>query len=323
MARYRKEEIKAGLVLMGALLVFSAMMVFIGGSTFWEKYETYHVEFSAIGGLEKGASVRLGGFRIGQVLDIAVSPDDASKIDVTIGVKPGTPIYKGIVASVHTLGLVGDYYVLLTQRPEANTPLAPGSSIASRDMVEIGDLLIQAAELSRTLNASIQKVMAAVERVLSEENITSVQTALQGLTRLTTRGERSLTTLTTHLERMLKKVNATATTLDSIIVENRGNVEQTLRAIRRSAENLDKLTVLVNQMLVENQEDLRSAVIAIKEDSRRTGDLIDNLNGRVSVTGDYLEETMANLTEISENLRLLSNRLKRQPWRLIYRERLK
>jgi hypothetical protein len=77
--------------------------------------------------------------------------------------------------------------------------------------------------------------------------------------------------------------------------------------------------VKVNQIVANNEEDVRSTIVTIKDDAEKAGHLIDNLDSRVAVTGDYLEETMANLMEISEDLRLLSSQLKRQPWRLIYR----
>ena len=320
---YKKEEIKAGFVVMIALLIFSAMVIFIGGSKFWEKLDIYHARFAAIGGLEKGASVRLGGFRVGQVLDIAVASDDVSQIDVTIGVKPDTPIRREIIASVHTLGLVGDYYVLLIQKSGVSDPLPPGSLIASREMVEIGDLLVHAADLSQTLNSSIEDVMGAVSRILSEENIMSVQEALHGVNRLTVQGEKSLATITDDLNMVLTRIDVMVTNLDSIVLENRENAKHTLLALRESAEKLNDLVLTMNQTLVENRKDLRSTVVAIRDDSHKAGHLIDNLNGRVSVTGDYLEETMANLMEISEDLRLLSSQLKRQPWRLIYRERVR
>lgn len=321
--KYRKEEIKAGLVVVTALVIFSAMVVLIGGSRFWEKPNVYHIRFSAIGGLENGASVRLGGLRVGRVLGIAVAHDDISKIEVTIGVKPETPIYQGAIARVQTLGLVGDYYVLLSQKPGANQPLPPESMIPSREMMEIGDLLIKAAELSQTLNSSVEEVVSAVNQILSKENIAYVRASLQGLSRLTVEGEKSLSTITIDLRNLLKKLNPMVANLDSFVLENRGNFKGTLLAIKSSVESLDTLLLTINQTLVENQEDLRSTIAAIKQDSQKAGHLIDNLNGRVSVTGDYLEETMANLMEISENLNLLSSQLKRQPWRLIYRGKVK
>ena len=321
--RYKREEIKAGFVVLAALLIFSAMVVLIGGSKFWEKHDVYHIRFSAIGGLEKGASVRLGGFRVGQVLGIAVAPDDVSRIEVTIGLKQGTPIRQGVLASVRTLGLVGDYYVLLTQEPGANQPLPTDSRIPSREMMELGDLLAQAAELSQTLNTSVERVAAAVNRILSDENITHVQVSLQGVSRLMAEGEKSLSTVTADLSNVLSRLDIMVANLDKLVLENSGPVQGTILAIKSAAERLDTLSLTLNQTLVENRENLHTTIATFKEDGQKAGQLIDNLNGRVTVTGEYLEETMANLMEISDNLRLLSSQLKRQPWRLIYRERVR
>ena len=68
----------------------------------------------------------------------------------------------------------GDYYVLLTQEPGAKQPLPTDSRIPSREMMELGDLLAQAAELSQTLNTSVDRVAAAMNRILSDENIAHV-----------------------------------------------------------------------------------------------------------------------------------------------------
>lgn len=316
---YRKEEIKAGLVVVAALVIFSAMVILIGGSRFWQKLDVYLIRFSAIGGLETGASVRLGGLRVGRVARIAVAHDDISKIEVTIGVQPGTPIYRGAVACVHTLGLVGDYYVLLTQRPGAQEPLPPGSMIPSREMVEVGDLLLRAAELSQTLNSSVEEVVSAVSQILSQKNISHVQETLQGLNQLTAEGTKSLSTITVDFEGVMKRLDTTLNNLNGLLLENRRNVRGTILAIKKSVERLNTLSLTMNQILVENREDLHSTLASIKDDTEKAGRFIDNLNGRVDVTGDYLEETMVNLMEISENLKLLTSQLKRQPWRLIHR----
>lgn len=317
--KYKKEEFKAGLVVTATLLIFGAMVILIGGSRFWEKQDTYFIRFSSIGGLEPGAAVRLGGFRVGRVLTIAVASDDPSKIDVTIGLKPETPIRKGAIAGISTLGLVGDYYILLTQKPGADQPLSPESQIPSRDMVEMGDLLVKAAELSQTLSVSVGSVVGAVDRLLSDENISHVQTALQGMSRLTIEGEKSLQLVTADIRNVLKRLNSLVVNVENLTIENKDNFKDTVLAIKTLAERMDVLVRNVDGTLSENREDLRATVAAIREDSQKAGQLIDHLDGRIDVTGDYLDETLINLMEVSENLRLLSIQLRRQPWRLIYR----
>jgi len=321
--KHKKEEIKAGLIVLSALMIFGAMVVFIGGAGFWKKLDVYHIRFSGVGGLEKGAAVRLGGLRVGQVLDIALAPDDVSRLDVTIGVEPETPITCEAVASVRTLGLVGDYYVLLSQRSGADRPLPPGVIIPSQEMMEIADLLVQAAELSQTINGSIERTVTALNQLLSEENIGYVRTSLQAFSRLTSEGERSLSTIALDVGTVLKRLDTMVANLDGLVGENRSHIRGTILAIKQTADELELLSRTVNQMLVENQDDLSSLIASVHEDSLKAGQLMDHLDGRVTVTGEYLEETMANLTEISENLKLLSSQLRRQPWRLVYRGRTK
>jgi phospholipid/cholesterol/gamma-HCH transport system substrate-binding protein len=323
MMKSKREEIKAGFVVLAALVIFSVMVVLIGGSRFWEKQDVYRIRFSAIGGLEPGASVRLGGFRVGRVLAISVTPDDVSKIEVAIGVKPGTPICQGVVARVATLGLVGDYYVLLTQKPGSKEPFPPGSAIPSQEMVEMGDLLVEAARLSETLGSSVEAVVAALNRILSEENIGHFRTSLEGLSRLTVESETTLSRITAELGMVLKRLNGMIANLDAMVSENRDNIQNTVHTIKTAVEGLDDLVRTVNQTLVENRDDVRSTITTINQDTQKAGQLLDHLDGRIAATGDYLEETMANLMEISENLRLLSIQLKRQPWQLIYRGKVK
>jgi len=317
--KHTKDEIKAGFVVLAALIIFSAMVVFIGGSRFWKKLDVYHIRFSAVGGLEKGASVRLGGVRVGQVLDLAVAPDDVSKIEVTIGVESETPITCDAVASVRTLGLVGDYYVLLTQAAGADRPLPVGCMIPSREMMEIADLLVQAAELSQTINRSIEKVVTALNQILSQENINHVRASLQALSRLTSDGEKSLSSISIDLGAVLKRLDTMVANLDGLVVENKDHVHRTVVAVKSAAEELEILSRTINQTIIENQDDLSSLIASVHEDSQKAGKLMDHLDGHVTVTGEYLEETMANLMEISENLKLLSSQLRRQPWRLVYR----
>ena len=318
-----KQEIKAGVVMIIALFIFGSMAVLIGGARFWERLETYRIRFSAIGGLEPGAAVRLGGFRVGRVLTISVAREDIPRIEVTIGLKPGTPLYHGVEARINTLGLVGDYYVLLTQRGAAERPLPRESMIPSRGMMEMGDLPIRAADLSETLSTSVEKLVGRVDRILSEENIRYIRANLQSLSQLSENGAQSLKTLTTEVQGMIQQASRTLSDVDSLVVENRDDIRESARTFKALTQRLDRLSLTLNQAISENRDELRNATTAFRQGAQKATDLIDHMDNRVNVTGDYLEETMANLVEISDELKLLSSQLRKQPWSLIYRGKVK
>jgi phospholipid/cholesterol/gamma-HCH transport system substrate-binding protein len=65
-----KDEIKAGIIILTSIVILSVFVILIGGSQFLEKYDTYTVRVMNAAGLETGAQVKLGGVRVGRVLNI-------------------------------------------------------------------------------------------------------------------------------------------------------------------------------------------------------------------------------------------------------------
>src|SRR5438046_6818498 len=80
---------------------------------FWERKVQYEVRFTRTGGLQTGAPVSLSGVSIGTVAEMRFPPDPAvNYIQVLINVKGAlaTRIRENTVASIRTLGLLGDRY---------------------------------------------------------------------------------------------------------------------------------------------------------------------------------------------------------------------
>ena len=61
-----KEEIKAGIIIVASFLILTALVILIGGSNLFEKFDVYYVKVMNTSGLETGAQVKLGGVRVGQ-----------------------------------------------------------------------------------------------------------------------------------------------------------------------------------------------------------------------------------------------------------------
>src|SRR5438105_14805220 len=103
---------------------------------FWERKAQYDVHFSRTGGLQTGAPVSLSGVTIGTVVEMRFPPDPAaSYIQVLINVKGDLAprIREDTVASIRTIGLLGDPYLELSAGAPASPPAPPGRPIASND----------------------------------------------------------------------------------------------------------------------------------------------------------------------------------------------
>src|SRR3972149_3776202 len=130
-----REVIKAGLLIIVSLLILSGFIILIGGSQFFEKFDNYSVKVMNAAGLEVGAQVRLGGVRMGRVLDIKAPKEPGEPVIIEIGIKRGTPLYKGTKAYITQVGFVGDIYLLLSVANTFDERIELGSVIPSEELV--------------------------------------------------------------------------------------------------------------------------------------------------------------------------------------------
>lgn len=83
-------------------------------------YVPVHAEFASVSGLKEGASVEIAGVQVGKVDAIAL---DNSKADVLLKIRKGIALGDDTIASVRTMGLLGDKYISLS--PGASDRLIP------------------------------------------------------------------------------------------------------------------------------------------------------------------------------------------------------
>src|SRR5664279_6441077 len=91
-------ETRAPYALVGLLVVAAIGAVF--GFVYWlnntgglSKRTTYEIRFEkTVSGLLKGAGVLFNGIRVGEVIDLQLSPDDPRKVTAIVAVATGTPL---------------------------------------------------------------------------------------------------------------------------------------------------------------------------------------------------------------------------------------
>jgi len=83
-------------------------------------YVPVHAEFASVSGLKRGASVEIAGVEVGKVDAIAL---DNYKADVVMKIRKGVALGDDTIASVRTMGLLGDKYISLS--PGASDRVIP------------------------------------------------------------------------------------------------------------------------------------------------------------------------------------------------------
>ena len=143
--REQSMRVRVGIFVLGLLTLFMVFVLTIGSrSRIFERRYTLHAFFGNIGGLNVGAPVRLAGVSIGSVKFITFGKDLASKkIKVTISLDAGLQdrIREDSIASIETIGLVGDKVLELTVGSPDKQALPPGAIVASIDPPDYAKLL--------------------------------------------------------------------------------------------------------------------------------------------------------------------------------------
>ncbi len=101
-------EAKVGLFVIVALLIFVVAFVSIANIQLRGGLFHYKAYFSFAGGVEKGAVVRFGGLKCGRVSDLRPWPEDPTRVEILLEVKPETPVTEDSLAGISTLGILDE-----------------------------------------------------------------------------------------------------------------------------------------------------------------------------------------------------------------------
>ena len=132
-------EFWVGLFAMVSLVMFGWLAVGLGGLALFGsgRYQIF-AEFDNISGLQKGASVEIGGVPIGEVSDISLKDPKAI---VALAIDEGIKIRDDDVLRIRTKGIIGDRYVSVS-RGASTMFIEPGNiTTETESVVDIEDLI--------------------------------------------------------------------------------------------------------------------------------------------------------------------------------------
>ena len=158
--------IGVGVFVIGGLLLFATGLFLIGDrrGLFQDNFDV-NAEFTKLAGLENGATVRVAGLDAGQVTAIHVPTNPGAKFRVTLRIREDLHgvVRTDSVASIQTEGLVGNKFVQV-EGGSGGSPRAPdGSTIASRDPLDIADLLNQMSSTLTLVDNTIDVLRADLQ----------------------------------------------------------------------------------------------------------------------------------------------------------------
>jgi len=141
----RQTQLRIGLLVLTALVMFVGFVLSVGkrSAMFEERYSLW-TTFNSTEGLAVGAPVRLAGIQVGNVTRIGFGPDPQDRritMTLTLERRVQDRIREDSIASLGTIGLVGDKVLDITVGSHDRPVLPPGGRLASTDPLDYGRLL--------------------------------------------------------------------------------------------------------------------------------------------------------------------------------------
>jgi len=313
MAR-NNEEIKVGVVVVVAALLFLVALVFVGGVNLLRKKKVeYTTYFKFAGGLEPGSLVRFGGFKVGTIKSASLDPEDSTRIRVVLEVDDGTPIHTNSKARISSLGFLGENYLEISAGTRDAGPLPAGSEIPTVEIVQLADVFnnvnnitVNATKLVNDLDDRIlalsdnaNLLIKNLNEVVSPENKEHFGSVLAN-------ADGMLKVSRPHMEKTLANLETASGKLSPAIDNLNGTVSKA-----------NKLTDHLDAVVVENRKQIHDTLLRLQASLADAERMINDLDDTLGANRGNLDETLENIRATSENLKQFTDTLKQRPYSLI------
>lgn len=154
---------------LGGALLFAIGLFMVGNrrNLFQDQFDV-RADFGKISGLQKGAKVRVAGMDAGEITGILIPDGPAGKFGVVMRVREDLHqlVRADSVATIQNDGLVGNKFVQIDVGTEAVPPAPNGSVIRSQDPYELADLIEQASNTVKILDATVVQLRGDLQETL-------------------------------------------------------------------------------------------------------------------------------------------------------------
>lgn len=317
-------QIRIGVFILLGLGTFLAIIYLLGAPAryFERKYELT-AEFTEVGGLIEGATVRLAGVQIGRVTGVELPAQPGGKVRVTLTVarRFQDRIRKDSEARIVTQGLLGDKLVEITIGSPGAPPLRPGDTLATREPFEVGQMFATGTETLAEVNKLARSLQATVERV---DRIAAEVEKGKGLLHTLVYEEpetlRRLNAVLASTQTLLARAESPDSAVSVLLSKDSGRAARAMLAaadsLSRAAEKLDTGQGVLPALL--SDPSYKATLRDLQVVARNFREVSERLAGGQGMLGSLLKEdaegplgqATADFRAAMANLRALSDRLK-------------
>ena len=201
-------------------------------------------------GLSTGSTVRYRGVPVGTVSDIAIDDQNLELIQVTLALRPDTPVRTDTVAGLQPQGITGLSFIQLTGGTQGAEPLRPRPGRRRAVIPSVPSPLDKIMNDAPLVVARVAELAERITALLNDENIQNLDRlidnsaeAAAGLARVMLAAEKALA----NTDGTLKGIDRTLANADQLAIDARVLVAE----ISRLTQEAGKLPAQAGTMVDE------------------------------------------------------------------------
>jgi phospholipid/cholesterol/gamma-HCH transport system substrate-binding protein len=251
----RQMQLRIGALVLVGILLFIGFVLSIGkrSALFEERYSLW-TSFSSAEGLAVGAPVRLAGVTVGNVTRIGFGPNPRDRrlaITLTVERRVQERIRQDSVASIGTIGLVGDKVLDITVGSYDRPALQAGAQLAAVDPLDYFRLL----QKGDTILDNVTRISASLDEFLAGGEQTGKRNLNESL--------RSLRTTLVEIEKGQGLIHDLVYGKEG--AELLGRVDRTIQTVERLVQAVEKEQGLLHAMIYTPQEQTLGRVVRLAD----------------------------------------------------------
>lgn len=217
----------------------------------------YYIYFTgSVSGLQVGSTVQLRGVPVGNVTDIAIDTGNIELIQVTVGIKPGTPIKTDTVAQLQLQGITGLSFIQLSGGTQEAPPLEPAFGKRRPVIPSVPSPLERVFENVPQVTTQIMELAGRLNDLLNDENRRALSDTLAHLDTFTgslADSRQDVAKAIHNLPQLVASLNSLAAQLGTDTHHLAGQTEQTAAALNQTAKDLSRTADAFRAVATDNR----------------------------------------------------------------------
>jgi phospholipid/cholesterol/gamma-HCH transport system substrate-binding protein len=306
-----------GLFLTSGIGLFTAILFLIGNRhDVFGKHVEFYAEFSDIGGLPRGAQVRVSGIEAGEVKGIQIPSSPASKFRLKLQVRADA---RGMVrtdslVSIRTEGIVGDEYVFIRKGTGTAGEAPDGATLPSKEPFDIGAALEKGSALLDKSSALLDNVHSSVTDLHGRLDV-----ALESVTKTVNHVDGLVTVVQPNIRKLASNASQITDTINDIVSDlnagkgpaglllrdetTRTMLQATLSNAQQATLNLSDASERADQVLADVQSrDLASKAQSILENVQAMSEQLNQTVKSALAPDNMGDDGATNIRETLSNL---------------------